>query len=630
MSIRKAFFIARENMTSVYQLEEIVDLAETAYRHFMNHEEEIIYIANHEKGIIGVFSIGDLNRFYEGNGNISINKKYTALYSINYDEAQVFFRHAYPVNEVPVVTEDNQLMGIIRYEKESLFRKAQRNALKAARTGKDIWMKREISRFVHQTKAKVIIYTSHEFPLSQKETEILWQRRFHAGESKWKGLSAEEWKTFWQAEYEDGIVDTMKTEQRQSSIVIKNGVAAFSDMHGKCYSFEGGCRITASTPPGADRRIFMYGSCIIAGAYCKDEQTIASYLQRKLNKEGYTSWKVINKGLFGTEYFYHAMFVEDMSENDVVIIFCSDKWMPNEGMDKLVLQGDLADTFMEIPSLTDHIADTQLHCNYIVNQKLAERFYYDLFSAGILDSERKLSSPKRLQNYYIGWDIWEYFGNYFKQYHLHKEAGDMVSGAIVMNCNPFTKGHRYLIEQALKMVDNLYLFVVEEDRSYFKFQDRFRMVEQGVSDLSGVHVVPSGRYIISLDTFAQYFEKEQVRTVDSMDYDAYIFGEVVATGLGIRYRFVGEEPMDPVTRAYNETLKRILPDFGVEVIEFPRSLIDGQGGVISATLVRKALQEKDMLMIEKLCPQSTATYLKERLESGRVGRNEQISSRRAE
>ncbi len=136
----------------------------------------------------------------------------------------------------------------------------------------------------------------------------------------------------------------------------------------------------------------------------------------------------------------------------------------------------------------------------------------------------------------------------------------------------------------------------------------------GESDLPGVHVVPSGRYIISLDTFAQYFEKDQIEKIDSMDYDVYIFGEVVAAGLGIQYRFVGEEPLDRVTRAYNETLKRILPVFDVTVVEIPRITVEKCGQeVVSATLVRKALQEKDTYMLERLCPESTVMYLKEQL-----------------
>lgn len=612
LGMESAVFIDKAHMTSVYNLENISNLAETAFYHFMHYEEEIIYFLEQKKNVVGVISIGDLERFYEKQmEKIEVNRRYTALHSIDYSMAQKFFKQAYPVNEVPIISKNNELLGIIRYEKTSQIRREQRKNLKDAKMGKSRWMKREISRFINQTRAQVVIYSMCESLLNQKDIEILRRRRSNMENMKWKGLSEKEWKTFWQSEYEDGIVEIMRMEQRQISLVIKNGVASFTNKRGKCYSFEDGNRLTANVPYDANRRIFMYGSCIIAGAYCKDEQTIAWYLQKKLNEEGYISWRVINKGLFGTEYFYNAMFVEKLSEDDVVIIYCPERWLPDQGMDKIVLRGELADTYREIPSLTDHIADTTLHCNYVVNQKLAGRIYEDLCSSGLLDSEKKTGRSEKIQDYYIGWDIWEYFGNYFEQYHLHKEEGDVKSGAIVMNCNPFTRGHRYLIEQALKIVDNLYIFVVEEDQSYFSFQDRLYMVEQGVRDLTGVRVVPSGKYIISLETFAQYFEKDQVQTIDSMDYDIYIFGEVVAAELGIKYRFVGEEPFDQVTRAYNETMKRILPHFGVEVIEFPRKSLSDNEEIISASLVRKAIKEKDMKMVKRLCMDSTYKFLKD-------------------
>ena len=38
--------------------------------------------------------------------------------------------------------------------------------------------------------------------------------------------------------------------------------------------------------------------------------------------------------------------------------------------------------------------------------------------------------------------------------------GSGTVGAIVMNCNPFTMGHRYLIETAASQVDRLYVFVL--------------------------------------------------------------------------------------------------------------------------------------------------------------------------
>lgn len=52
------------------------------------------------------------------------------------------------------------------------------------------------------------------------------------------------------------------------------------------------------------------------------------------------------------------------------------------------------------------------------------------------------------------------------------DAKDGSVGAAVMNCNPFTLGHRYLIEQAAKECDRLYVFVLSEDKSRFSVADR--------------------------------------------------------------------------------------------------------------------------------------------------------------
>ncbi|MBQ9442198.1 MAG: [Selenomonadaceae bacterium] len=79
-----------------------------------------------------------------------------------------------------------------------------------------------------------------------------------------------------------------------------------------------------------------------------------------------------------------------------------------------------------------------------------------------------------------------------------------------MNCNPFTLGHEYLIEYASKKVKKLYIFVVEEDKSEFKFADRFELVKRGVKKFSNVEVLPSGKFIISQQTFSGYFNKENL------------------------------------------------------------------------------------------------------------------------
>jgi [citrate (pro-3S)-lyase] ligase len=150
-------------------------------------------------------------------------------------------------------------------------------------------------------------------------------------------------------------------------------------------------------------------------------------------------------------------------------------------------------------------------------------------------------------------------------------------GAIVMNCNPFSLGHQYLVEYASAKVNHLYIFVVEEDKSFFPFTDRLDLVKQGTSHLKNVTVIPSGKFIISSLTFNDYFGKDamaQDKVVDPSQ-DVELFGKEIAPTLGITVRFAGEEPLDNITRQYNETMHRILPQYGVNFEVIPRK---EQGG----------------------------------------------------
>ena len=150
----------------------------------------------------------------------------------------------------------------------------------------------------------------------------------------------------------------------------------------------------------------------------------------------------------------------------------------------------------------------------------------------------------------------------------------------------------------------------EEDKSEFKFADRFKLVQEGVKDFQNVEVLPSGKFIISQKTFSGYFNKENLQdvAVDSSE-DVEIFAREIAPSLGITVRFVGEEPEDSVTRQYNENMRRILPQYNIEFKEIPRREINGE--VISAKRVRKALHEKDFDTIKKLVPKTTLKFLRE-------------------
>ena len=177
-----------------------------------------------------------------------------------------------------------------------------------------------------------------------------------------------------------------------------------------------------------------------------------------------------------------------------------------------------------------------------------------------------------------------------------------------MNCNPFTKGYRYLIEQALNSVDFLIIFIVEEDKSVFSFAERFAMVKQGTMDLHNLMVVPSGPFILSQMSFPEYFVKETGRDMKAhTEQDIILFAKKIAPPLGIKCRFVGEEPEDAVTNQYNETMKKILPEYNIEVIEIPRKKMLGTN--ISASLVRDSLNEFDNDKVVGLLQETTCFFL---------------------
>lgn len=183
-------------------------------------------------------------------------------------------------------------------------------------------------------------------------------------------------------------------------------------------------------------------------------------------------------------------------------------------------------------------------------------------------------------------------------------------GALVMNCNPFTKGHRYLIETAAEECDHVYIFVLSEDKSEFPAQDRMDLVKLGTADLHNVTVLPTGPYLISSATFPTYFlkDREQAGTIQCL-LDIDIFCKYYVPKFGIQRRYVGTEPLSPMTDQYNRALIAALPEKGIEVRQVPR--LEQDDTPVSASAVRAALAAGDWDRLEKLVPRTTYDYLKE-------------------
>jgi len=178
-------------------------------------------------------------------------------------------------------------------------------------------------------------------------------------------------------------------------------------------------------------------------------------------------------------------------------------------------------------------------------------------------------------------------------------------GSIVMNCNPVTNGHMYLIEHACRHEDYVILFLVEENKSVFTFETRLKLLKEATKHLSNLFIVPSTAYIISSATFPTYFLKENTDTNSLyMALDLSIFKNYFMPILGISKRYTGTEPLDPLTQLYNQSMHEILNDAWQSI---ERIKCDEE--VISASYVRKLAKEQNYDKIKTLVPLATYQFL---------------------
>jgi len=177
------------------------------------------------------------------------------------------------------------------------------------------------------------------------------------------------------------------------------------------------------------------------------------------------------------------------------------------------------------------------------------------------------------------------------------------TGVVIMNANPFTLGHRYLLEQASSKVDNLFVIAVSEEASRFPYRERLEMLRKAAPQ--GVTVLEGSAYQISSATFPTYFLKDLSQASNTqMLLDLDLFGRWIAPALGASVRFVGSEPSDALTAQYNALMKEVLP---IEVVEIQR--LEDAEGPVSASRVRELLSAGKFNEAKALTPESTWPFL---------------------
>ena len=253
--------------------------------------------------------------------------------------------------------------------------------------------------------------------------------------------------------------------------------------------------------------------------------------------------------------------------------------------------------------LTNKILETYKQCFVFTKPNTSKRFESIGFSH-IATAEPLFSVLE------FGYETIKNYQEYLKENKIKTKTDQIAS--IVVNCNPYTIGHQYLIEKAAAENELVYLFVVSENLSVFPFELRWKMIKQGISHLNNVKMLSTGSYIVSGAIFPHYFLKQESTNLISekqAEIDVKIFAKYIAPVLNIKRRYIGTENYCLTTSAYNNAMKEILPKKGVEVIEVKRISANNSDNFVSASKVRKAIKNNNLQSVIDFLPLVTRDFL---------------------
>lgn len=417
-------------------------------------------------------------------------------------------------------------------------------------------------------------------------------------------------------------VENHKNDISQLSRIVSNGIHNYLlDRREDGFNIINGKRITTGHPYEVSQTIHMFGPCIVQGLCVSDSQTIASILQRKINENGFQSIQVVNNGLaYGKDLLNDLLYMlgTNFNKGDIVI------WINGYSNNELELfknnNIEIIDCNSCFIGQHDWFCNIPFHCTSKANQ---------IFSNQIFDCIRNElqinfhSEAKKGFNFLLDRNISLKFNSdnilnsyemnlYMKYITKHKKSlpKNTKIGSIVINANPCTKGHIYLITEALKQVDFLYIFLVEGNKHGFDYLDRETMLLDNLIGFTNVCVLSGGAVMTSELCFPEYFNRNIDYKKINPALHLKIFGQKIASFLEIKYRFFGEEPEDYITRELNKVAQQDLQQYGVEAIFIPRTEYE-IGNPISAKKVRKYFEERNYKELVKLVPFPTYKKLLE-------------------
>ena len=185
-------------------------------------------------------------------------------------------------------------------------------------------------------------------------------------------------------------------------------------------------------------------------------------------------------------------------------------------------------------------------------------------------------------------------------------SGD--NGAVVINSDPFSRGHLHLIETAAAAVDRLYVLVPNEGSFMFSAEVRLDLARRSSQHLNNVTVVDAGPYVLNDATFPGYFlDSEAARNQLRLEMNTELFAQHLAPYFHVVKRFVGAEPLDPAVRSHTQIMQRRLAEHGIRLVEIPREKVGDLW--INTQHVRRAISTGDIEKIIDFVPATTYEYL---------------------
>ncbi len=361
------------------------------------------------------------------------------------------------------------------------------------------------------------------------------------------------------------------------------------------YTIKDNKRVTKGNNIHYINSVHMFGPCITFGLFSSNENTIESLLQKIINKAE-IRFNVNNYGVpDGGDIVNDILYMLSILKHKNDILVWINRFSKNEK--KIIKQ------YFEIDDISKYFVDKHY---YFINDTIHLTAQGNSIVANNIFNKMEFKNDETIINSTTL--LYEKTDNRYYHY-LEKEKvfGFNKYGAIVIHANPFTLGHRYLIEKALQYVDFLYIFLVENSSKSIPYYERYIIAKHSIDDIKNVKILSAGDYFASEKSFNAYFFKNN-------DFDAYkhieFFKKIVIPTLNIQCRFLGSEPSDELCRKFNDYCISALQNNEFKVYVIERKLLNSNA--ISASTARKLLESHNLSLDNNIISNWATIFLKQK------------------